>query len=348
MTVTLTVRLLCATLLCGVTGPVADAAARAAQAAAGLRIIVIEGEDAVNVIQQKTAVAPVVEVRDRNDQPVTGAVVNFAIRGGRATFGGARTLTVATNAAGRAAAAGLTPTASGTLQISASAAFQGQTAAVAIAQTNVMTAAEAAAASAGGAGGGGGAAAGAGGAAGGGGGLSATTLAIVGGAAAGGALVAKEAIGGGGTKYTGTYQGPLVLTFPGGGTCARTHQVSGTLEIELENPGGNTVHGTAKVTHQQTAVSSTCTGDPFVNRTEHFDDTAPLTGTTTAMVFSMQESNSVPPPDPPGAIHTATMTFAGALAGAEITGTLTWTESTTAPQGPSYAIGTATYPLTLR
>src|SRR5262245_34319878 len=60
----------------------------------GLRIIVIEGEDAVNIIQQKTAVAPVVEVRDRNDQPVAGAIVNFAIRSGRASFGGARTLTV--------------------------------------------------------------------------------------------------------------------------------------------------------------------------------------------------------------------------------------------------------------
>lgn len=62
--------------------------------------MVLEGEDAVNVIQQRTAVAPVVEVRDRNDQPVAGAVVSFAIRGGRATFNGARTLSVATNAAG--------------------------------------------------------------------------------------------------------------------------------------------------------------------------------------------------------------------------------------------------------
>src|SRR5690348_6692230 len=107
---------------------------RAAQNA--LRIVVIEGEDAVNVVQQKTAVAPVVEVRDRNDQPVAGVVVQFAIRSGRATFNGARVLSVTTNAAGRAAATGLTPTGSGTLQIGASAAFQGQTAAITIAQTN--------------------------------------------------------------------------------------------------------------------------------------------------------------------------------------------------------------------
>jgi hypothetical protein len=80
-----------------------------------LRIVVIAGEDAINVIQQKTAVAPVIEVRDRNDQPVAGATVRFAIQGGRATFNGARTLTLTTNAAGQAAATGLTPTGTGAL-----------------------------------------------------------------------------------------------------------------------------------------------------------------------------------------------------------------------------------------
>jgi hypothetical protein len=84
-----------------------------AQTSAGLRIVVVEGEDAVNIVQQKTAVAPVIEVRDRNDQPVAGAVVRFAITKGRATFNGARTITITTNAAGRAAVTGLTPTGSG-------------------------------------------------------------------------------------------------------------------------------------------------------------------------------------------------------------------------------------------
>jgi len=74
-------------------------AAQTATKPAGLRIVVIAGEDAVNVIQQKTAVAPMVEVRDRNDQPVAGAVVRFAIDGGRATFGGAKTLTVTASGA---------------------------------------------------------------------------------------------------------------------------------------------------------------------------------------------------------------------------------------------------------
>lgn len=89
------------------------AGALAAAQTPAITIFVIEGEDAVNIIQQKSAVAPAVEVRDRNDQPVAGAVVSFAIRGGRAPFGGARTLAVTTDIAGRALAAGLAPTASG-------------------------------------------------------------------------------------------------------------------------------------------------------------------------------------------------------------------------------------------
>src|SRR5262245_14279783 len=88
-----------------------------AQRAELLKIVVIEGEGAINIIQQKTAVAPVIEVRDRNDQPVAGATVNFVVRAGRATFSGARTLSVTTNAAGRAAAAGFTPSGAGALQI---------------------------------------------------------------------------------------------------------------------------------------------------------------------------------------------------------------------------------------
>ena len=179
------------------------AAQRPASPAAALRIVVVAGEDAVNIIQQKTAVAPIVEVRDRNDQPVAGAVVNFAIRSGRATFGGARTLSVTTDAVGRAVASGLTPTGSGALQISASAAFQGQTAAVTIAQTNVLTAAQAAvisgggaAGGAGGAGSGAGTAAGAGGASAGGGGINGLTLGLLGAGAGAGTLVAVKAAGG--------------------------------------------------------------------------------------------------------------------------------------------------------
>jgi len=133
----------------------------AAQPATGpLRIVVIEGEGAVNIIQQKTAVAPIIEVRDQNNLPVGGVTVTFTIQGGKtAVFaGGSQTLTVTTNAAGRAVAAAVNPLSSGTVQIQAAAAFQGQTAAATITQTNVMTAAQAgaSAASTGGAAGGGG------------------------------------------------------------------------------------------------------------------------------------------------------------------------------------------------
>jgi hypothetical protein len=168
----------------------------------GLKIVVITGEDAVNVIQQKTAVAPVVEVRDRNDIPVPGAVVTFTIAGPGASFGGAQTLTVTTNAAGRAIATGFTPTSSGALQISASAAFQGQTAAVTISQTTFATTQAAAQAGAVVAGGGGG-------------GISGVTIGIIGAAVGGGALAVTQLAGGGESSSAGsTSTSPTTSTTP--------------------------------------------------------------------------------------------------------------------------------------
>ncbi len=115
----------------------------------GLRIAVLAGEDAVNVIAQRSAVAPVVEVRDRKNQPIVGALVRFSIRGGQhATFAGARSVMVITNAAGRAAVESITPTTSGIIHIDVAAVFQGETATASIAQTNVITTAQASAASA--------------------------------------------------------------------------------------------------------------------------------------------------------------------------------------------------------
>jgi len=218
-----------------------DPAPQTANAAA-LRIVVLEGEGAVNIIQQKTAVAPVIQVRDRNDQPVSGAVVRFAIRNGRATFSGARSLSVATDAAGRAAATGFAPTGTGTLQIGATATFQGQTAAITIAQTNVLTAAQAAGITAG-AGGTGGSSAGATAGAGGGGGLSPTTLAVVGAAAVGGTLGVKQLTGGGERTFEGQFSGTLPMVFP---TCTRFELQTGTLTLELTEENG-AVNGQAKI-----------------------------------------------------------------------------------------------------
>ena len=201
--------------------------------ATALKIVVLEGEGGVNIIQQKTAVRPLVEVRDRNNLPVPGASVTFTLGSGQpaAFAGGAQTVTVTTNAAGQAAATGLNATGAGKVTIQVQAAHQGQIASAAITQTNFATAAAAAAAgvtagAAAGSGGAAGAAAGggaatgstggttaaaAGGAAAGGGGLSATTIAIVGGAVAGGAVVAQQAgvIGGGQASYTGSLSGQV-------------------------------------------------------------------------------------------------------------------------------------------
>jgi hypothetical protein len=121
----------------------APAAAESRQAApsGSLKIVVIAGERAVNDMQRKTAVTPVVEVRDRNDRPVAGATVGFAFSGGkRAAFaGGVPRLIVTTDAAGRASAP-LTPLSTGAVQIQVTASFGGQTATATISQTNAMTA----------------------------------------------------------------------------------------------------------------------------------------------------------------------------------------------------------------
>jgi hypothetical protein len=306
--------------------------ARAVQSAqaTGLKIVVIEGEDAVNVIQQKTAVAPVVEVRDRNDQPVAGAVVRFAIQGGRASFNGARAITVTTNAVGRAAVSSVTPASSGAFQITASAAFQGQTAVATIVQTNVMTVAEGAAASgaAGGVSGGGGAAggAGSGGAAGGaaGGGLSATTVGIVGGAIAGGAIATKEALGNSGDNsvtYSGRYAGQSTyqFLFP----CTQTFAHSGNVHVTIQVASDGAVSGTGGVegTMTLTAVTAGCTGQfAQLNQTQVSGcctPEPPVRGTTGSLSFSGSH--------PGNAGSTFTYDFAGALSGTTIAGTFTLT-----------------------
>ena len=159
-----------------------------------LRIVVLEGEGAVNIIQQKTAVRALVEVRDQNNLPVPAASVTFAVTGtGGATVAGSQTVTVATNAAGQASLTGMTPASSGGLQISVNASFNGLSAATTITQTVVLTAAVAAAAS-------GAVAAGTAGAAGAaGGGLSTGVIVgIVGGVAAVGGGIAVA--GGGGER----------------------------------------------------------------------------------------------------------------------------------------------------
>jgi len=340
------------------------------QPSSALTIVVIEGEDAVNVIQQRTAVAPVVEVRDKNGQPVSGAIVTFSVRSGRAAFNGARTLTVATNAAGRAAATGLTPTGAGALQIGASAAFEGQTAVATIVQTNVLTAAEAAgAAGAGSAGAGGGAGTGAGGAAtGGGGGLSGTTIGIVGAAVAGGAAAAISAAGNDAdesvttsapaTTYTGTATMTVVDTaqssglqsVPGnsGGVCSFTRAVAITMNARLqENPQGVVTMGEFSTRWTETEISKSCpttttTGGTFPGSGPQVDD---VSGQNVGSLHFERIDRGSPVA---GATLAVTATFSGARSGDTIVGTFTLSRTQTGPGDARENRPATSTPITLR
>jgi hypothetical protein len=171
-----------------------------AQAPPVLNIVIVEGEGAINNVKQRVNRDPIVQVEDENHRPIAGAAVVFFLpdQGASGTFVNAsRTLTVTTNAQGRAVATGIRPNnINGPMQIRVTASYQGQTASSVINQTNVNG-------GAGGSGGSGGAAAG--------GGLStgakvAIILLIVGGAAAGGIVAATHG-GGGSNSSSGSGSG---------------------------------------------------------------------------------------------------------------------------------------------
>ena len=315
-------------------------------AAPALRIVVIEGEGAVNIIQQKTAVRPLVEIRDRNNLPVAGATVTFTIGGGgspAAFAGGVQTLTVTTNAAGQAAAGGLNAVSSGAFQIQVQAAYQGQIATASISQTNVATAAAAAALA--------GAAAGAAAA----GGISGTTIGIVGAAVAGGAVVATQAgrsndepttvttttrisdptplapiapITIADRVLTGPFSGQLIVTTTTTSdfttTCTSTRAIAGTLKITLR---GGDASGTLETDGTQNEVSFTQSqfcqalsgGAPFRL-------VGNVTGGPGAYTFTFASSGTSPTPNGGGTVtSTETTTFTGAMSGGVITGTLSHT-----------------------
>ncbi len=159
-----------------------------AQEVTGLNIVVVEAGGVINNVRQRTARETIVQVQDQNHKPVAGAVVSFVLpsQGAGGTFAnGAQSLTVITDAQGRAIAAGLRLNRIGgswTMRVNAS--FGGHTASAAIPELNAVAAAGA------------GAAAGAA--------ISTKVLIIVaavaGAAAAGGAVAATH--GGGGNNST--------------------------------------------------------------------------------------------------------------------------------------------------
>lgn len=126
-----------------VTAPLAGAQ----QAQPKLNIVILEGEGAINNVRQRLAREPIVQVQDENNRPVSGALVTFLLpeSGPGGTFpGGARSLTVTTDAQGRAVAKGLrTNDAPGKFQIQVTATYAGATATATITQSNILGAAAA-------------------------------------------------------------------------------------------------------------------------------------------------------------------------------------------------------------
>lgn len=171
-----------------------------------LNIVIVEGEGAINNIRQRTARETIVEVDDENHKPVAGAVVTFTLPtqgAGGAFAGGAQTLTVMTDALGRAVATGLRVNrVAGNWAIRVNASFGGRTGTTSISQTNAAAA---------------GAAGGAAGSA-----ISAKLIVIValvaGAAAAGGAVAATR----GGGNSNNSAATPTTITV-GSGTVGSPH-----------------------------------------------------------------------------------------------------------------------------
>lgn len=92
-------------------GPTAPLFAQAAAAPMMLHITILDGEDALNDIRERTAREPIVQVEDENHKPVAGALILFTMQNGGSgaggTFNGLSSLSVTTDAQGRAVAHGL-------------------------------------------------------------------------------------------------------------------------------------------------------------------------------------------------------------------------------------------------
>jgi hypothetical protein len=117
-----------------------DTRARAqAPSPSGIKIVLVEGEGAINNIRERRAKEPVVHVLDDDNRPIAGASVTFQVPelGASATFPTGVTLTVTTDQKGEAAGKGLRPNnIAGQFQIRVTASYRGQTARAVITQTN--------------------------------------------------------------------------------------------------------------------------------------------------------------------------------------------------------------------
>ena len=108
-----------------------------------LKLVVLRGENAQNNIKKGRATRPVIEVRDRNNKPVAGALVLFTLpsSGPSGTFiGGGQVASVTTNSAGQASASFTANTVPGKVNLNVSSTVNGQTATTQIVTVNVLAA----------------------------------------------------------------------------------------------------------------------------------------------------------------------------------------------------------------
>jgi hypothetical protein len=188
-------RIVSLAVLCALLAQTTPLAAQDSPAAGKLNIVIVEGEGAINNVRQRVAREPIVQVEDENRRPVAGAAVTFLLpnQGAGASFAnGSQSLTITTDAQGRAVARGLRPNnVNGEYQIRVNAVSEGRTATTTISQTNAITAAAAA------------------------GGISAKVLAII--AIAGGAAAAGTVAATRGGNGNGGRPSPTIIT-PGSPT----------------------------------------------------------------------------------------------------------------------------------
>ena len=117
-----------------------------------LKVIVIDGDEAANIVAEKLAATPVIEVRDEKDRRVAGAIVRFVIRKTvrnrlAAVFrNGEAEVRTLTDAAGQANSSAITPLEPGGFDIDVEVRYPGATGKATIRQTNFRTVAEAKAA----------------------------------------------------------------------------------------------------------------------------------------------------------------------------------------------------------
>ena len=106
-----------------------------------LEIVVIEGEGVINNVNERLTHEPSIQVQDQNQKPIAGASVVFFLPNqgpSGAFFDGTKTLTITTDAQGRAVARGIKLNGiAGQMQIRVTASSGGQTATAIVTQTNI-------------------------------------------------------------------------------------------------------------------------------------------------------------------------------------------------------------------